>query len=172
METNISEKDLKITIMAAIEQHGRSRDALIPILGEVNQTYGYIPAAAFKEIKSQINIPEAAFTQAEGMAFVSESQLYGMATFYQMFFTKPVGRHVIRFCESAPCHVMGGRLVFQALKEQLQLQPGETSPDGRWTLITTSCLGACGVGPVLLIDEDIYGNVLPEQLNEILGRYE
>ncbi len=172
MEAKISETDIKTTIAQAIEQHGKSRDALIPILGEVNQAYGYIPTAAFKEIKRQLNVPEVIFAQDEGPAFISESQLYGMATFYQMFSTKPVGRHVIRFCESAPCHVMGGRILFQALKDQLQLQPGDTSPDGRWTLITTSCLGVCGVGPVLLIDDDIYGNVLPEQLDEIFSRYE
>jgi NADH-quinone oxidoreductase subunit E len=169
METKINENDLKSTIKLAIEQHGKSRDALIPILAEVNQAYGYIPSAAFKEIKYQLNLPDGGLAQH---GFISESQLYGMATFYQMFSTKPVGRHVIRFCESAPCHVMGGRVLFQALQEQLELHPGETSPDGRWTLITTSCLGTCGVGPVLLIDEDIYGNVLPEQLDEILGRYE
>jgi NADH-quinone oxidoreductase subunit E len=172
METKINEKDIEITIKSAIERHGKTRDALIPILSEVNQAYGYIPSVAFKEIKRQISFSENAFRQTEGPGFVSESQLYGMATFYQMLSTKPVGRHVVRFCESAPCHVMGGRLLFQAIKDQLQLQPGETSPDGRWTLITTSCLGTCGVGPVMLIDEDIYGNVLSEQLSEILNRYE
>jgi NADH:ubiquinone oxidoreductase subunit E len=88
-----------------------------------------------------------------------------------MLSTKPVGRHVIRFCESAPCHVMGGRLLIQALIESLQLRPGETSSDGRWTLLTTSCLGTCGVGPVLWIDDDIYGNVTAEQLPDILGAY-
>jgi NADH-quinone oxidoreductase subunit E len=172
METKIDKKAIENTIKSAIEHHGNSRDALIPILSEVNQAYGYIPASAFTEIKRQISLPDVAGGQPESPGFVSESQLYGMATFYQMLSTKPVGRHVIRFCESAPCHVMGGRLLFQALKEHLRLQPGETSLDGRWTLITTSCLGTCGVGPVMLIDDDIFGNVLPEQLDEILGRYE
>lgn len=172
METKISDNDIKSIVKQAIEIHGKSRDALIPILSEVNQAFGYIPTAAFKEVKRQVNLPEVSFSQEEGPGFVSESQLYGMATFYQMFSTRPVGRHVIRFCESAPCHVMGGRILFQSLKDKLELQPGETSPDGRWTLITTSCLGVCGVGPVVLIDEDIYGNVLPEQLDDILSRYE
>jgi len=162
---NIDQADLITTIQQAIKQHGKSREALIPILSEVNQAFGYIPAAAFREIKNQINLPG-------DQVFVSESQLFGLATFYEMLSTKPVGRHVVRFCESAPCHVMGGRLLIHSLQEQLKLHPGETSPDGRWTLITTSCLGVCGVGPVILIDEDIYGNVLPEQLNEILARYE
>jgi NADH-quinone oxidoreductase subunit E len=167
MENKLKEIDLKDLVKTAIERHGKTREALIPILSEVNQAYGYIPGEAFTEVKRQINQPGV-----DRPAFVSESQLFGLATFYQMLSTKPVGRHVIRFCESAPCHVMGGRLVFQALKDELQLQPGETSPDGRWTLITTSCLGACGVGPVLLVDEDIYGNVSPDQFGDILGRYD
>jgi NADH:ubiquinone oxidoreductase subunit E len=157
-------EEMKSLVQQAITHHGKSRDALIPILNDINQAYGYIPAEAFKEVKHQINSPT-------DQVFVSESQLYGLATFYKMLSTKPVGRHVIRFCESAPCHVMGGRLLIQALIESLQLRPGETSSDGRWTLLTTSCLGTCGVGPVLWIDDDIYGNVTAEQLPDILGAY-
>ncbi len=88
-----------------------------------------------------------------------------------MLSTKPRGKHVIQFCESAPCHVVGGREVWQTLKETLNLEVGETTPDGNWTLITTSCLGLCGVGPVIMIDEDAYGNVTPSQIPAILARY-
>ena len=88
-----------------------------------------------------------------------------------MFSTKPRGKHVIQFCESAPCHVVGGREVWQALKETLNLEEDETSPDGKWSLITTSCLGLCGVGPVIVIDDDAYGNVIPEQIKDILAKY-
>jgi NADH:ubiquinone oxidoreductase subunit E len=89
-----------------------------------------------------------------------------------MLSTKPHGRHVVQFCESAPCHVVGGRQVWQALQDGLKLKSGETSPDGKWTLITTSCIGVCAVGPVIVIDEDVHGNVEPEQVAEILARYE
>jgi NADH:ubiquinone oxidoreductase subunit E len=165
MDTITTDKDLKLIVQQAIEKHGKSREALIPILSEVNDVYNYIPTKAFDEITRQVNSPG-------DQVYVSQSQLYGLATFYHMISTTPVGRHVIRFCESAPCHVMGGRLLFQALMDNLNLKPGETSPDGRWTLITTSCLGTCGVGPVMLIDDDIYGNVTPEQLDDILARYQ
>lgn len=157
--------DMPGIVQAAIQKHGAHRDALIPILGEVNQAYGYIPIEAYREVKRQVYSPEHE-------VFVSEGQLFSIASFYQMLSTRPVGRHVIRFCESAPCHVVGGRALFQAVKEALQLQPGETSPDNKWSLVTTSCLGVCGVGPVLLIDDDIYGNVRPEQVPGILARYE
>ncbi len=164
IEQKIDPSELKHAIKLAVEKHGKSRESLIPILSEVNDAFGYIPGEAFSEIKNQVNSPG-------DQIFVSESQLFGLATFYQMLSTQPVGRHVVRFCESAPCHVMGGRELFRSLKEALDLRPGETSSDGRWTLLTTSCLGVCGVGPVILIDDDIYGNLHPEQLDGILARY-
>ena len=78
---------------------------------------------------------------------------------------------MIKFCESAPCHVVGGRQVWEALQESLQLKSGETTQDGKWTLETVSCLGVCAVGPVIVIDDDIYGNLDPKQISEILARY-
>jgi NADH:ubiquinone oxidoreductase subunit E len=164
MDLTQRELDISAVVSKAVLNHGATKEALIPILSEVNQAFGHIPAEAFREIRRQIHLPE------QGV-FVQESQLYSLASFYHMLSTRPLGRHVIRFCESAPCHVMGGRALFEAVKEALGLEPGETSPDNRWSLITTSCLGVCGVGPVLLIDEDIYGNVTPDQLPEILAKY-
>ena len=99
---------------------------------------------------------------------VPKSQLFSVATFYRMLSTKKLGRHVIQFCESAPCHVVGGREVWQALQDELDLEPGETTPDGKWTLVTVSCLGVCGVGPVVVVDEDMYGNVTPAQFQKFL----
>jgi NADH:ubiquinone oxidoreductase subunit E len=110
-------------------------------------------------------------TPREGL-FLADSHLYSAASFYRLLSLKPLGRHIIRFCESAPCHVMGGRQVLQALQTELGLQTGQTSPDGQWSLLTTSCLGVCGVGPVLMVDQQVYGNVSPDQIPEILARYQ
>jgi NADH:ubiquinone oxidoreductase subunit E len=159
------ERDVPALVQEAIEKHGARRDALIPILSEINHVLGYIPAEAFKEVRKQLQSPEE-------QVFVSESQLYGLASFYDMLSTKPRGRHVIKFCENAPCHVVGGKAVWDTLRETLQLRNGETTPDKKWTLVTTSCLGLCSVGPVVLIDDDLYGNVSPEQIDAILERYE
>lgn len=145
------------TVHAAIEHHGTTRDELIPILNDVNRELGYLPAEALEEISRMLRVPK--------------SQLFSVASFYHMLSTKQRGRHVIQFCESAPCHVVGGRQVWQALQENLKLANGETSPDGKWTLITTSCLGICGVGPVLTVDDDIYGNVTPDQIPQIMAKY-
>jgi NADH-quinone oxidoreductase subunit E len=159
------ERDVSVIVSEAIEKHGAKRDALIPILSEINHTLGYIPAEAFQEIRKQLQ-------ENENQVYVSKGQLYGLATFYSMLSTKPRGRHVIKFCENAPCHVVGGKAVWESLCETLELRNGETSPDKKWTLVTTSCLGLCSVGPVVLIDDDLYGNVSADRINEILARYE
>jgi NADH-quinone oxidoreductase subunit E len=144
-------------VQSAVEKHGAHYEELIPILNQVNRSLGYLPAQALDEISRQLKMPK--------------SQLFSVASFYQMLSTKPRGRHVIQFCESAPCHVVGGRQVWQALQDELGLGPGETSPDGKWTLVTVSCLGICGVGPAMIVDDDIYGNLQSTQVAEILTHY-
>lgn len=145
-------------VEAAIARHGRDQDALIPVLTEVNEQLGYLPEDALSEISRSLHLPGG--------------QVISVASFYRMLSTRPRGRHVIKFCESAPCHVMGGRQVWQVLQEELGLEPGQTSTDGKWTLLTTSCPGVCGVGPVMMIDDEVYGNLTPDRLVEILARYE
>lgn len=140
-----------------VARHGASRDELIPILTEINQQIGYLPQEAMEAVSHQLRTPK--------------SQLFSVATFYHMLSTEKRGKNVIQFCESAPCHVVGGREVWMALQEALHLSNGETSPDGKWTLITTSCLGICGVGPVIVINNEIFGNVTPQQVPEILARF-
>lgn len=144
-------------VQQAVNHYGNTQEELVPILNEINREIGYLPAQALTEVSRLLKVPK--------------SQLFTVASFYKMFSTKPVGKHVIHFCESAPCHVVGGRQVWQALQEQLGLKKDETSPDGKWTLMTTSCLGVCGVGPVFMIDDDIYGNVTPQQIPGIIARY-
>jgi NADH-quinone oxidoreductase subunit E len=150
-------KDVHSVVQQAVTRHGASPEGLIPVLSEVNRAMGYLPAEALAEISRQVRVPA--------------SRVFSVASFYHMLSTRPRGRHVIQFCESAPCHVVGGQEVWQVLQNELQLGPGETSKDGRWTLVTTSCLGVCAVGPVVIIDDDIYGNVEADQLPHILARY-
>ena len=159
------ERDVSTIVQEAIDKHGAKRDALIPILSEINHELGYIPAEAFQEVRRQL---QTSTVQVN----VSKGQLFGLASFYDMLSTKPRGRHVIKFCENAPCHVVGGKAVWDSLRETLHLKNGETTPDKKWTLVTTSCLGLCSVGPVVLIDDDLYGNVDPNQIEDILARYE
>lgn len=150
--------EIKNAVNHALEHHGCERDELIPVLLEVNEMLGYLPTTAIADISNAMRLPI--------------SRVYSVASFYSMLATEPRGRHVVQFCESAPCHVMGGRRLVQALREELALEPGQTSPDGKWSLVMTSCLGTCGVGPVLLIDDDLYGNVTGQMLAGILSQYE
>jgi NADH-quinone oxidoreductase subunit E len=145
-------------VQKAVAHHGAMREALIPILSDVNRALGYLPKEALEAVGQALHAPP--------------SQVASAATFYSMLNTEVRGRHVVKFCESAPCHVVGGREVWKALLEELQLQPGETSADGKWTLAVTSCLGLCSVGPVVMIDDDVHGNVEPKQVRDILARYQ
>jgi NADH:ubiquinone oxidoreductase subunit E len=152
------QQDVRQLVRTLVTEKGHEKAELIPILHDINSALGYISDEAIEELSERMNIPS--------------SHIYSVATFYRMLSTEPRGRHVIQFCESAPCHVSGGRLVWQKLQQELGLSNGETSEDEKWTLLTTSCLGVCGVGPVLVVDHDIYGNVTPEQIPGILGNYE
>lgn len=140
-----------------VEKHGARHDELIPILNELNRKIGYLPSYVLEETARLLQVPK--------------SQIFSVATFYQMLSTVETGKHIVLFCESAPCHVAGGRQVWRRLREELQLEPGQTSPDKQWTLVTVSCLGVCGVGPVVVVDDDMYGNVTPEMIPDILARY-
>lgn len=145
-------------VQDAVARFGATQDELIPILNDVNREIGYLPSEALDEISRLLRVPK--------------SHLFSVASFYRMLSTKPRGKHVIQFCESAPCHVAGGREVWQAVKEALMIDEDQTTPDGKWTLTTTSCLGVCGVGPVMMIDDDVFGNVDPKQVPSILAKYQ
>ncbi len=146
------------TVHEALEEHGYGRGELIPVLKSVSETLGYLPTLAMVEVARAMRI--------------APSRVFSVATFYTLIPTEPRGRHVIQFCESAPCHVQGGRLVWEDLRAKLGIGPGETTPDGRWTLLTTSCIGQCDRGPVMMVDDDLHGNLTPDRLPDILSSYE
>jgi len=130
-------------------------DDIVARLTEINKRLGYIPRARVEKLAKELRLPAA--------------KLFGAATFYSMLSTAPRGTHIVRFCEDAPCHVAGGRAVLDAIRTVLELEPGQTSADGKWTFEMTSCIGVCGVGPVMMVDDDVYGNVTAEKVAEILN---
>ena len=153
-----NDRDFIKTANDAVDMYHGKKEDVIPILMKVNQEIGFIPKKAMEQISTRMRIPQ--------------SHLFSVATFYHMFFTEKTGRHIIKFCESAPCHVVGGQEVLETLKKELGIKPGETSVDGKWTLTTTSCLGVCGAGAVIMVDEDIHDNFTPNQIPDILAKYE
>lgn len=154
----LADHNISAVVDDVVAEHGAVREELIPILIDVNRRLGFVPGPAIDQISSMLKVPK--------------SNIFGVISFYELLSSEPRGRHIIQFCESAPCHVAGGRQVWQRLLDEVDLEPGQTSQDGKWTLLTTSCLGVCGVGPVLIIDEDMYGNVQPGRIPEILAKYE
>lgn len=108
---------------------------------------------------------------ASEMFKIPVAKVWGTASFYSLYATTPRGRHVIRVCESAPCHVVGAANILQTLKDTLGIKPGETTPDGRFTLELTSCLGVCGVAPAVMINDNVHGNLTTEAVSEVLANY-
>lgn len=124
---------------------------------------------AVQDLKNYL--PREALSVVARVLKVSESRVYGVAKFYSMFSTTPRGRHIIRICESTPCHVMGKTEIIDSLCNILGVEIGGTTKDGRFTVEVSSCLGVCGVAPAMMIDDEVYGNLVPEDLNKIFERY-
>lgn len=144
------------TLNEIIERYGGDREALVEILRDVSQAKGYVPSEDMATIAQRLGLPQ--------------SQVHSVASFYSLISLKPLGKHVIRFCQDAPCHVAGGREVWEALEQTLGIPFGETTADGQWTLLTTSCIGACSVGPVMMVDDEVYGNLTPDRVREIVAQ--
>ena len=102
---------------------------------------------------------------------VTVSQVHGVATFYTLFYTKPQARHIVRLCDSPPCHIEGGKSVREAISHELGIDPGGVCPDGSFAFEIVSCMGLCGVAPAIMVNDDVYGNLKPEMISSILGKY-
>ncbi len=134
------------------------RSAAIEALRIVQERRGWVSDASLAAVARQLGM--------------SKDALDAVATFYNLIFRKPVGRHVLFVCDSVSCHVMGCDALRSALQRELGIEPGTTTADGRFTLLPTVCLGACDRAPVILIDEDLHGPVSADHVGEVLGRYE
>ena len=116
-------------------------------------------------------VPDDALRDIGELLGMSASDLDGIATFYNLIFRHPVGRHVIYLCDSVSCWIMGCGRLFRHVSERLGLKPGETTPDGRFTLVPIVCLGACDHAPVMMVDGDTHLNLDPAKVDSILERY-
>lgn len=160
METNECPKCKstdKCDFHSIIRQFNRHRGALIPMLHELQDSMGYLSTEAMEEVASWLDIPA--------------SEVYGVATFYTLFATEPRGKYVVRICDSTPCHIEGSKAIRKAIEQHLGITPGQTTEDGDFTFETVSCFGLCGVAPAIMVNEDVYGNLTPEMIPKILGKY-
>ncbi len=140
-----------------IEKYRDRRGALVPVLHEAQQKLGYLPHRAQEFVSEHMNIPL--------------SEIYGVVTFYSFFSTTPKGDHTIGVCTGTACYVKGADALLDTIYEHLDIELGETSSDQRFTLTQTRCVAACSLAPVLMIDENVYGNLTAEDIPEILDRY-
>lgn len=116
-------------------------------------------------------VSDEAVTDVAGILEMTPDELDDVATFYNLIFRKPVGRHVILLCNTISCWIVGQQEVFDHLKLRLGIDWGQTTTDGGFTLLPVPCLGACDHAPVMMIDDELYGDLTPQRLDEILGRF-
>lgn len=130
---------------------------LIPVLEEAQVALEYLPVSAQRKIARGLNLPF--------------SRVYGVVTFYSFFTMVPRGRHTVRVCLGTACYVRGGKALAKALEKEIGVEEGGTTPDRRFTYETVRCLGACGLGPVIIVNEDVHGRMKPSKIKDILSRY-
>lgn len=140
-----------------LEVYTRDKSNLIQILNEVQEKYGYIPKFAQEEISKYLGIPMA--------------EIYGVITFYARFTLEPKGKYNIAVCLGTACYVNGSEKILDRIKEILGIDVGETTKDGQFSLEATRCVGACGLAPVIKVNEEVYGKTTVKKAEEIIKEY-
>lgn len=144
-------------IDTVLEKYHGQDGALIPVLQEAQDVYGYLPEDVLNCISRTLK--------------VSMSRIYGVVTFYSQFNLTPRGRHTVRVCRGTACHVRGGKSVRKAVQQFLGVRENETTEDLNFTFETVACLGACALAPVLLVNKNYYGKLTPAKVEQVLKRY-
>ncbi len=139
------------------DQYGRNRESLLPIMQGLVKREKYLSEYSMVEIAREMDIPAA--------------EVFGTATFYSFLETKPVGKYIIRVCKTITCAMKGKNQLLFAIQDMLKINVGETTPDKKFTLLETNCLGWCHKAPAILINDEVYTEVTPEKIREILSGY-
>ena len=147
------EKELK----EVIAKHKDQKGALMPVLQEAQDIYGYLPI----EVQTMI---------AEGLDIPLE-EVYGVVTFYAQFSLYPKGQYKVSVCLGTACYVKGSGDIYDRLQQRLNIQGGQCTPDGKFSLEACRCVGACGLAPVMTVNEDVYGKITPDDVDDILAKY-
>ena len=138
-----------------LKEFGKDSAKLIPILQKVQDAYGFLPEDIMRYIANELEI--------------SPARVFGVATFFAHFATTPKGKHIVRVCNGTACHVKGSATVINMVRDVLKLKPGQdTTQDGLFTLECVSCLGACGLAPVMVMDETVHGQITAEKAAQII----
>lgn len=140
-----------------LKKYQDQQGALIPVLQEAQAIFGYLPEEVLALISKRLKIPL--------------SRIYGVVTFYAQFYLTPRGRHTVRVCRGTACHVRGGKSILNVVKECLQIDDGQTTPDFNFSLETVACLGTCFLAPVMMVDRNYYGKLIPQRVPAIIQSY-
>jgi len=145
------------SVLRILELFNHDKSKLVPILQAVQEEYRYLPKEVMTFVATALDIPPV--------------RVFGIATFYSHFALEPKGKYVIRICDGTACHVKGSHGILDALTERLKLPKGKkTTPNMLFTLETVSCLGACGLAPVIVINDDVHGQVTPESARALIDQ--
>jgi len=150
-------KELKEKVNKVLQKHQYDKSLLVDILQDIQSESGYLPKEALVETSEGLGIPL--------------SRVYSVATFFKAFSLKPRGRHIINVCMGTACHVRGAVKVLEKIEQELGVKTGETTPDLKYTLETVNCVGACALGPMIIIGEDYHGEMTPEAISSMLKNY-
>ncbi|MCK4496476.1 MAG: NAD(P)H-dependent oxidoreductase subunit E [Candidatus Aminicenantes bacterium] len=142
--------------MENLSEFEANQKDLIHILHKIQAEYGYIPSQALSSISKHLKI--------------SESEIFGVLTFYKAFSLKPRGKHLVTICMGTACHVRGAPMILDELKRQLSIEPGETTEDDLFTLETVNCVGACALGPIVISDGDYHGQMKTREVNKLIKK--
>ncbi len=140
-----------------IEENRETPGPLIQVLHKAQEIFGYLPVEVQYFIAREMD--------------VSYSEVYGVVTFYNFFRTEPIGDHIINVCLGTACHVKGAQEIIKSLQKELELKVGGTTKDRFFTLSTARCCGACGLAPVMLIDDEVYGRLNPQKAVQIIQQF-
>ena len=140
-----------------IEKNKGMKGALMPVLHEAKKIFGCLPIEVQKVISEKLNMPMA--------------EIYGVVTFYSQFSLEPKGDYVIGVCLGTACYVKGAQKIIDRIKREINVEVGATSPDGKFSLDATRCIGACGLAPVLIVNEDVYGRLVEADIPGIIAKY-
>jgi NADH-quinone oxidoreductase subunit E len=150
-------KKLKEQVRQVLEKYQKDKSTLIDILHDTQSEIGYLPKEAIVEIGVGLGIPL--------------SRVYSVATFFKAFSLQPRGRHLINVCLGTACHVRGSDKVLEQMEKELGIKTGANTADLKFTLETVNCVGACALGPMVIIGEDYHGEMTPEKVSDVLKNY-
>lgn len=140
-----------------VASHKDTKGALIPVMHKVQTLYGFLPEDILLIVSDELKVPM--------------TEIYGVASFYSFFSLVPKGEHIIRVCLGTACYVKGSQLIIDEISKELNIEVGQTTGDGKFTLEACRCLGACGLAPAMIIGEKVYGRLTPEKVAGILAEY-